>query len=158
MKIEAGFTLIEILLTIGLLTVLTSLVSLNLTFPQTKSLTETSSTTLMADIKHQQMKAMVGATEGGSKDSFGIYFSPTSYILFKGTSFNSAEPNNYTVNLEKNVALSNISFPSGQLVFSVLSGEVANFDKSANSLVIANANGENQVTLSVNRYGAITKN
>lgn len=156
---ERGFTLIEVIVVMTLFALLSTFATINLLRPQTKISLDTTVSTLVADIKQQQLKSMVG--ESGSAalaTTFGLYFEPTRYILFPGSSYNPVNPDNFVVDLDNNMVLSNILFPSQTIVFSRMSGEVVGFSPGSNSVVARNNNSGEQKTVTINRYGAIIIN
>jgi len=154
-----GFTLIELLVVVGLFAILSSFALINLLKPQTKVSVDSTTTTLISDIKEQQLKAMAGDTDGTSTSlSHGIYFQSNRYTLFRGTSYQPAENSNFTVNLDTNLTFSSITFPSTQIVFTKRSGDITGFTAGSNSVTIRNVLSGEQKTITINRYGVVTEN
>lgn len=151
-----GFTLIELLIVIGLFSILSVFATINLIRPQTKASVDSGLTTIVADLKQEQIKSMVGDSEGlSSAQTFGIYFGGTSYTVFRGSSYSSSDTSNFEVKLDTNLVLSS-TFPSNQVVFARRSGEVSGFVNGANTITITNsADGETK-TISVNQLGVIS--
>ncbi len=152
----AGFTFPELIVVIGIFAILFGLTTANL--PSFQRLASVSSTvdTLVSDIKSQQIKAMVGATEGRvAADNYGIRFEQNKYIFFHGTSYNSNDSSNFTVNLDQNMQFQNITFPNAVVIFSQGLGEVVGYASGSSSLTIKNTAGSEQKTITVNRYGVI---
>lgn len=84
-----GFTLIEILLVIGIFGVLISFIlPLSLTFYKSQQL-EVQAQSIVQILRSAQLKSM--ATESDS--SFGVYFTSGSYTLFKGNSYLTRDEN-----------------------------------------------------------------
>jgi len=110
--------------------------------PQQKANIDSVVNTLIADIKSQQTKAMLGDTNS----DYTIHFEVDSYTL-----------DNFTVSLDTNVKITNISFSNQDLIFQKGSGEV-NFVSGQNSLTIENESGDGSVQISINKYGAVQKN
>lgn len=154
-KNQAGFTLIEIILSMAVFAILSGFIVVNLFRPQTQSVVNATVTTLVTELRQQQIKAMSGETEGApSAQAFGLFIEPTSYTLFKGTSYNASDPSNFKVNLDANLALST-SFSSSQVIFSQLSGEVQSFVAGQNTITLTNTAGGEQKTVTINRYGVV---
>lgn len=154
----SGFTLIESIFVISIIALLTGLVTINLFNIQDKTSLATTIDTLVSDIKQQQIKAMIGDTEGrASSDNYGIYFQQNDYILFHGSSFSPGDPSNITINLSQDkMQFVNIYFPSATLLFFKVSGEFFGFADDLNTISIRhNLSGE-QKTIKINRYGAVT--
>jgi prepilin-type N-terminal cleavage/methylation domain-containing protein len=153
-----GFTLIEVLVVMGLVAILASFSVVNLIKPQTTASLDGVSATLVVDIKSQQNKAMSGsALSAGSAQAHGIYIQPTSYTLFKGASYSAGDVDNFVISMESDTSLST-TFGSSQIVFSQLSGEVSSFVNGSNTITVNNLNGGGSKTLSLNPFGAITVN
>lgn len=110
--------------------------------------------TLVADTKEQQVKAMVGDSEGlADAQPHGIYFEVDRYILFRG-SYSPLEPSNFTINLDPNLTFSVLP-PAQQIVFDKRSGEVAS---APSSLTLQHAQSGEQKIITINKIGAISIN
>jgi len=98
---KRGFTLIEVMLVMAIFSLLMGFVTINLLRPQNKASVDSLSTQLIADIKQQQLKAMVGDSEGqATSQQFGVYFESDGYTLFRGSSYSASEASNFEVTLE----------------------------------------------------------
>ncbi|HXK52874.1 type II secretion system protein [Candidatus Nomurabacteria bacterium] len=149
---DSGFTLIELMLVIGLFAVLSSFVAVNLARPQVTSSVDKNANTIIADIKKQQLDAMVGKYTSDSTENKGIYFETNSYTLFSGNSYNAEDPNNFTINVEEGTTLTSINLPSNQLVFEHLSGEISGYISGNSSITISHSGGQS-ITISLNKMG-----
>lgn len=134
-----GFTLIELLLVMGLVAVLSVFTTINLIRPQTKASLDITITTLVSDLRSQQTKAMIGDTG----ISFGIQFNPQNYVLLNDS---------FSVSLDSNLSLTT-TFPSSQVNFARVSGEVSGFVDGSNTITVSSG-GESK-TITVNRYGVV---
>lgn len=151
---SAGFTLVELLVVLAITTMLFGLIGINLGHPQTVASTTTSVDTLLADIRGQQLLAMVGGTGSGtSAQPHGIYLETSRYTLFADSSYNAGDSDNFVVHLSPGAQLTT-SFPDIQVVFSKGTGEVENFVDGSNTITIAN--GGVSRTITMNRFGAPT--
>lgn len=153
---QQGFTLVELLIVIGLFTIITSFVLVGSLRPQISSSVISNITQVTADIKHQQLKAMEGKLDGGADAYKGVYFDTNNYVLFTGSSYNASDPNNFEISFE-GVVFTDVNLPSSQIVFEPRSGEVANYSSSENSFVLQSSAGFFR-TVSINEYGALTIN
>lgn len=154
---KKGFTLIEVSVVIAAIAILLSISTISLTTLQQHTYVETTLETLLSDIKHQQLKAMAGDTEGsGGADVYGIHFDTNQYVLFKGPTFDGTDPLNFAVAINDSLDFTNNLFPGGELVFEKGSGEVVGFDGSNNAITIFNTLKSESQTITVNRYGVIT--
>lgn len=150
-KQESGFTLVELLVVIIIITILFALSTVNLGQAQTTASLQSITNTLLADIKNQQLLAMVG--EEGSTSSqqpHGIYIEAHSYVLFADASYTSSDSNNFTVQTGSDTVTT--TFPGSQVVFTTGEGGVASFSAGNNTITIA-GNGSSQ-TITINRFGA----
>src|SRR5687768_9752938 len=78
-----GFTLIELMLVIAIIASLMGITTMSLTGAQQKSSMNATLGIFISDIRAQQLKAMVGDTEGrATSDTYGISFQSTKYTLF----------------------------------------------------------------------------
>jgi prepilin-type N-terminal cleavage/methylation domain-containing protein len=149
---QRGFTLVEIIVVMALITILTGLAVINLFSAQTEVVSSASTNALISDLRSQQIKAMMGDDDGGSTaQPYGIVIEPDSYTLFAGSSFSPADPNNFVVDVEQGLTLSS-TLPSNTIIFSKASGEITGFSASNNTITFTNTSGT-QTVLSLNRYG-----
>lgn len=156
-KSQKGFTLIEIMLVAGLSSVLAAVVVFNLLRFQNSSSSQANTDTLVSDLKSQQIKAMLGNTEGrNANDSYGIYFLSDKYILFHGTSYVSTDSANFAVNLPSNLVVQSTTFPGNIIVFTKLSGEIQGFTNGSNTVTLKAVNINKQTVITINRYGVVT--
>lgn len=153
-NLSKGFTLVELLLIMGIIAVLTSFAVMNLIRPQTKASLDTVVTSLVSDIKSQQLKAMAGDSGSGSTSQpQGLYIQTNQYTLFKGSSYSGADTDNFVVTENSDISLST-TFPSSIVIFSKRSGEVSGFSNGSNTVTVSSG-GESKI-ITVNRYGAVS--
>lgn len=134
------------------------LTSINLLNAYHKNTLGTSVTTLVNDLKHQQLKAMIGDTEGQtSANDYGIYFSPDglSYTLFQGNSFSEADPSNFSINLNSDLQFSSVFVQNSQIIFAKGSGEFSNYNVNFDNITLQNVRTDETKTIRVNQLGTI---
>lgn len=152
-----GFTYMELLIVVAIFLILIGVITVSLA--QTRNSVSLSSEIekLLLDIKTQQMKAIVGSTEGRTTaDSYGFYFEQNKYTLFHGSAYNPTDSTNVPVNLDSGMQFVNISFPSSILLFSKRSGEMTGFAVGSNTITVRSLSDSQDRTITVNRYGVIT--
>lgn len=154
---ERGFTLVELGIVFGIIALLFGFVTFNLINVQKVTSINSVIDTLISDMKSQQTKAMAGAGNSGAENSYGIYLQSDRYILFTGTTYSSTDSSNFTIMLESNIEFVNSTFPDNSLVFFHQSGELNGFIDGMNTIAIQNTQGLNKKTITVNRYGVVTK-
>lgn len=156
-KNSFAFTVVELLVVMGLLAILLSLSSVNLITFYNKNTLGTSVDALISDLKQQQLEAMVGDTLGtSSNNAYGIYFQPDHYTLFQGNNYSPTNPQNFDVNLNADTQFSNILFVNSQVVFASVSGEVVNYNQNYNYVTLKNIQTGETKTIQINSYGAVT--
>lgn len=155
-KFLSGFTLPELLIVLTILGILFSLTGVNLLNIYHKNTLNTTVTTFIADLKHEQLKAMVGDSEGqASPNSHGIYIQADRYTLFQGSIYSPSDPLNFAINLNSDLQFSNILVPSSQVIFAKGSGEVSNYNSGFDNITLKNIRTDETKTIRINQYGAI---
>ncbi len=151
---KKGFTIIELLVSIGILTILFALTTINITRLPSSASQSSSYDRLISDLRGQQTKAMAGfnpATGATTGSAFGVYFDATtnSYTLFTGSNYSAGDANNFKVDLDPNLTFTNITFPSSQVVFAAGSGDTV----SGGASITNTLTGDVKI-LKLNIYGA----
>jgi prepilin-type N-terminal cleavage/methylation domain-containing protein len=156
MKSIQAFTIIELLVVMGIMAILFSLSTINLMGSKHKASLNSSINVLISDLASQQLKAMVGDTEGrgGSPDNYGIYLQTGNYVLFHGINYLSTDLANFPVNLGDNIQIDSTSFPQSQIVFTAGNGKLIS---GAGLLIVKNTVTGEQKTITLNQYGIITQ-
>lgn len=156
MKLFKGLTLIEVTIVIGIVSLLYFFISSNLFRSRNITSLDTSITSLINDIKGQQIQAMTGFNQYGERNNFyGIYFESDKYILFHSSTYQLGLSTNFPITLENNNQFSPINLPDNQIIFSSSSGKISNFNSSNHSVTIRNINSNDQRTINFNSYGVI---
>lgn len=147
-----GFTVVEVSLVIAIFFILIGLVTVNLfKFQHTSQLSSTISS-FLADYKEQQIKAMVGDTEGSvAVSSYGVHLETTSYTLFR----NAYGTGNFIINLPSGTKFTT-TFPNSQVIFATGSGEIVGFAANQNTITVLDTGDGSQKVITINRYGVVT--
>lgn len=152
-----SFTLVEIMVVVGIMAILLTLSGTNLIGLQNNTYLGTAVTTLVEDIKQQQLKAMTGDTEGrGTLTPYGIHFETNRYILFYSSTYSPSEVSNVAIDLGNNIQITTNTFPQSAVVFQKGSGEVYNFVSGSNTITLKSTNNNAQQIIQINKYGTIT--
>jgi prepilin-type N-terminal cleavage/methylation domain-containing protein len=152
---QAGFTLVEMLVVIGIIAVLFALSAVNLGASQSSTSVATTTDTLLSDLRSQQLLAMSGGEgSANAQQPQGVYFQPNSYTLFADPTYSSSDPSNYTVNVGANQI--STTFSSDQVVFEKGSGEVTSFSSGSNTITVSGSTDSE--TIIINRFGATSVN
>lgn len=154
-----GVTLVELLVVMGIMTVLIGMSTASVGNINRRANLNTTTSVLVNDIKSQQIQAMSGMTAGGNPsggDSFGIHFNSTSYTLFQGT-YNAASTANLIVNFPPNVVITNpTGIPGSEIVFTPGTGVVTGFTAGQNVITFKNNISNELKSVTFNRYGVVT--
>lgn len=155
-KFSRGFTFIEILVVIGIISTLFGISILSLLNIRVLSQNNTSSVVIVSDLKKQQIKAMTGDTEGrGTPNNYGVKILPDKYVLFHGSSYNPSESTNTNIPIENGYQLVS-TFQNDTLNFASKSGELISFNPLQNTITLSNTNSGQSRTIILNKYGTVT--
>lgn len=150
-----GFTLIEIVIVLAIMGTLLGFTVVNFFNVQDSAKSDTKIYEIVADVKEQQIKSMVGDTEGrGIPDIYGVYIEPSQYTLFHGESYSESDPANFTVTVDSQYELQT-TFPSSQIIFASKSGDILDYNPSLNSITLTNINTGAEQSFQLNKYGAV---
>lgn len=154
---KKGFTVIELMVSIGILTILFAFTTINITRLPSNAAQGASYDRIISDIRSQQTKAMTSydpalAPVGGK--SYGVHFESSTYTIFTGTTYSPSDTSNFIVELDPNVTITNVSFPNSQIVFTPGSGDVSGYVSGSDSISITNSTNGQEKTLKINKYGA----
>lgn len=152
----AAFTYVELMMVLGILVVLLMLVSITIVPAINRVDTATLIQVLASDLFGQQQKSMQGELSSTDETTpFGIYFEPSAYVLFQGSSYQANHPDNFRVQLPAQVTFSAINVPNQTIVFARMTGEVSNYNSSQNTVTLSPVNGGMARVLQINRYGVV---
>lgn len=152
-----GFTLIEVIVVLGVLATLMSFATINVLQLQRHTHVQTTITALATDLYEQRQRAMTGDTQGRlTSDSYGVYFQTSSYVLFHGSSYVASSPDNITVPIASPIQMSATTFSGSSVIFAKGSGEIIGYSSSANTVTFTNTSNSESVVVALNKYGTIT--
>lgn len=152
-----GFSLVELLVAMGLFSLLFGFIWINLLGSKGRSSQTSSIDVFISDLRSMQLKSMQGDSEGRvDPDSYGIYIGTTKYTLFHGSIYNPADPTNRSISLGDGESFTSVLFPENIIVFTKRSGELLNFNQAQNSLSLTNTQINTKKTIQLNKYGIIT--
>lgn len=154
---NVGFTLIELAVTMALFLSLLAIAVPNLLGIREHVDMGSAVAVILADIRGQQLKAMLGDTEGReTSDYYGVHFETTSYTLFHGISYSALEPTNAVIPLDGGLQFSTISLPDSSIIFNKGSGAVVGFDPNAHLVLLTNQNNSEATSLTFTMLGIVT--
>src|SRR5688572_25382465 len=134
----AGFTLMEVMLVVGIMAIFTAFVFSNVLRPQQRASLDSAVVQLVTDLRSQQLKSMLGESEtGADADVYGVYFATTSYALYRNT-YPAGNSANFTLNVGPEINFVSITFPSSRVSFARQSGDVQSWSSTTNSVIVRN--------------------
>lgn len=149
-----GFTLVELLVVIGIIGTLFGMITVSLLRAQHTASISAVADQLVSDMRAQQTKAMSGTHDtNGNPNSYGVHVTSSSYMLFQGTT-DPSDQTDYTVSPTGVTFSTNL--PSNIVDFQERSGEFSGYVSGPYTITITSAYGTEQKVITVNRYGVIT--
>jgi len=129
-----GFSLIEILIVVSVLTILAGLMAPGFNFFKQQSTLDGATQEIIQTLRLAQNKTL--ASEGDS--NFGVYFETYKFVIFKGSVYSAASTTNEVHHLDSSLNISSLSFSgsANSVVFDRLTGTTANYG----SLIVRQAN------------------
>ena len=159
-----GFSIIELVLVIALLSIILAITTVTLFRPVAKANLDTVSTDIFSILREAQNKAINTDTSGDvQSNDYGIHFETNSYTLFKGTAYNAGDSSNFKVDTTSNIVLSpTLPCPSppgdcNNIVFQRVSGEVLAYDDVNNTVCVSETSTNKQTLLIINFLGVVTE-
>ena len=143
-----GYTLIELLVSIGILVILFALTIINLSPLHSNTLQSTDLDTLLADIRSQQTQAM------SNDSSYVVHLESGSYTLFKGSTYTQGVSSNTVIGLDSGIVFSNVTFPNSIIIFSAGSGDVVGYTAGADSFTLISNVTNKLSVIRIDKYGA----
>lgn len=151
-----GFTYVELMIVLGILIALLALVSVTIVPALTRSNVGSHAQILVSDLFSQQQKSMQGEQSSSNETTpFGVYFQPEYYVLFQGSTYDANHPDNIVISLPATLSFSDIQVPNDTILFERLTGEVADYNPSENTVTLSPDAGGTASVLQVNRYGVV---
>ncbi len=151
-----GFTLVELIVVLGILFSLLAFSVPSLTQNQRQTEIDSAGSLLISDLRNQQIKSMLGDTEtAATATSAGIYFQTDRYTLFRGQTYSAQDSGNVVVILDPQFEFTATNFPSSQIVFARGSGEAGNFTSDSYSLTLTDIQSQVSRVITVNKYGVV---
>jgi type II secretory pathway pseudopilin PulG len=144
--------MVEILLVMSIFAAMTALATVSLGNFQHKTQINAAVNSLVTDLREQQVKAMVGDTEGSAIPSdYGVHFSSTNYTLYRA----SYGTSDFVINLPSTLTVT-LASPSSELVFLKGSGEIPGHTDISAVVTLQDTVDGNRKRIIINRYGVVT--
>jgi len=114
-----GITLVEVLVSITIIAILSSIIVVSLSSYRASKLVETTANEIAFKLEEAKTNSIAG--KGGS--SFGIHFASTSYTYFRGSTYNSSDTDNISPTFPEDFSITtNLTGSAVNIIFSRLTG------------------------------------
>jgi prepilin-type N-terminal cleavage/methylation domain-containing protein len=151
MKIQRGFTLVELAVATSIIVTLLGFITISLVNSQQKASLTSVEEVLLSNLREQQLKSMVGDTEGREEaDVYGIHFDSDQYVLFHGAEYSPENNSNLLISLESNMQFND---PNFNVVFSRLDGEIP----AATTINLQDKTNSKLKRIHINTLGVVTQ-
>lgn len=144
---KRGVSLIELLVVVGLMTILFAIGTLSLANIEKENQLET----LVSGIKLSINKAQNQTINGNPT---GVYFETNRYVFFYGDQFVEGNPKNQITDLPSGVIISVINLPLKSITFAKISGYVKNFAPPENITILDEGTRKSR-QLTINNLGLV---
>ncbi|HUW21410.1 MAG TPA: prepilin-type N-terminal cleavage/methylation domain-containing protein [Candidatus Bathyarchaeia archaeon] len=153
-KEATGFTLIEILLTVGLLAILLGLGTIVFgNFSRQDQLNSTAEK-IVSCLSEAQTRTVAGYSLGqAAAFNFGVHFNDSSYTIFPGTAFDPNDVRNQRFELPATLEIKPIFLPLSNIVFEKITGEVRDYNPSQNYLILTGKQSGKEKNIIINKLG-----
>lgn len=142
--------MVELVVVTSIIIILLGLITISLVRSQQTASLISVTEILLADLKQQQLKAMIGDTEGrATSDSYGIHFDTNRYVLFHGSIYSSSDTSNSIIDLTDDMQFNN---SDSNVLFSKLSGTT-----SAVIIELQDNTNSNLKRINLNTLGVVTQ-
>lgn len=149
---SAGFTMIEIVLVLVVMGLLTVAV-----YPFLRTSTgQAELKRALWEVTDNVRRAQVQSMAGEEDSVWGIHFDTTSYVLFKGATYNSGDTTNITFDLPAQITIGPVTLTGGgsDLVFERTTGKTS----SSGTVQINDASSGSNKTITITSEGKLTTN
>lgn len=155
---KKGFTLVELLVVIGIVAVIFSLSALAVLNIQRSRLLESNSWAIVSLLRQAQNQALNGVSvDGTNQVNFGVHFDAANrqYILFQGDSFNPADHYNLVQEIPAGLEMI-LDLPAdNNIIFHKITGRVNNYDGAHHQVTLRHPADGRTVTINFNIMGGI---
>ena len=153
---NAGFTFVELLISMAIVAVIMTFAAMSLSNLIPKAQLRTALSQVIVDVQNQQYLAMIGQTDPIYGQVKGVYFEDRSYTVFNGTNYEIDNPSNFEVSIPETAIIRNITLPDNTLIFAPLSGVCQNCPVGEEvGLELGDDQSSARAEIVVNSYGVL---
>ncbi|MBX4198175.1 prepilin-type N-terminal cleavage/methylation domain-containing protein [Candidatus Parcubacteria bacterium] len=149
---RSGFTILELMIVMGILGLLSYITITTFSLFNTTQALNRDVQLIVTSLEEARSKTI----SSDDSSQYGIHFATTTITLFKGSSFNSADPLNQIVFLNTTNRVSAITLAGGvkDVIFSRISGDVS----GSGTVVISSARASSTKTVTIYATGIVESN
>lgn len=155
---KKGFTLIELVIVIGIIVIIFALSVLAVLNIQRGKLLDNNAWSIVSFLRQAQNQALNGVSvDGVNQTNFGIHFDSAArqYTLFQGSTYNPDDSYNFVQTLPEGIDLV-LDLPAGNnVIFNKITGKVANYDGLHHQITLSHQADGNTVNINFNIMGGI---
>ena len=147
MNYRAGFTLVEMTIILGIIAILFSITSLNLSNITPKTSLDGALQNFIVNLKQQQLLALT------NNINHGLYIPSDKYTVFKGNSYNPSDSSNF--NFSNDDISWSTSASGGVIMFVKNTGNISNMVGTTITISLTQTITQQTKTITINKYGII---
>ena len=147
MNYRAGFTLVEMTIILGIIAILFSVTSLNLSNITPKTSLDGALQNFIVNLKQQQLLALT------NNINHGLYIPSDKYTVFKGNSYNPSDSSNF--NFSNDDISWSTSASGGVIMFVKNTGNISNMVGTTITISLTQTITQQTKTITINKYGII---
>lgn len=154
MKERAGFTLVELIMVLGIVAIIFSISLIGLSVFGPGDDLEGFYEVFITNLKQQQVYALTGQTSGqGNNGDYGIYIDDNKYVLFKGEGYDEENSSNFEIGSDD--FLLSTTFPQSTIMFTKDGGVINDYTAGSNTISFEHLHDNKRIVVSLGEYGTI---
>jgi prepilin-type N-terminal cleavage/methylation domain-containing protein len=144
---KKGFTFIEVVVVMGIVSLLFAISAPDLFKLQDRNVLQNTTTEIVSLLRQQQFNSM------NSPQVYGVHFEQSKYTLYTGSEFVEGKVENTAHELSYPIAISSVLFPGGDVRFASGSGEIIGYSSTANTITLTDTVHLIEKTIKLNSLG-----
>ncbi|MEI6327048.1 MAG: prepilin-type N-terminal cleavage/methylation domain-containing protein [Candidatus Roizmanbacteria bacterium] len=164
---NAGFTLIELLVAMAVFVIISTIGYISVTQLRSTTNINTATDKFIADVRAQQILAMIGKTSSPSPSSstktqaIRFFINTPTYTAFECATpenclYSPTNTTNFSYTLDGTITFSQVNLPNSQIIFKSSSGEFYGYSDLLNTIVLRNTSNDEIRTIQANSLGNLT--
>lgn len=144
-----GFTIIELTIVVAILAIILGITGAFISSSTSQGSVEDVAIQLVSDLRRAQWQTINGQDD----TDWGVHVESNLFVLFKGTTYNPAEPDNFLTYVEGPVTISDISLNGGgvDVTFDDTFGDTTTYG----TITLQSTVSEGQIVITINEIGSV---